>query len=227
MHTDAGLCTYAAGEAVLRDGGRLGSAGQTASPHPALSRAQLNVQACPFPPPPGTLRTAPIPTHGSQPESIPGLPGSDQISEILLQCNTRMSPWPKSLVAMPPGLQVSSLPIAASRKPSRTHQGACGPGFGLHYFALSTSPMTGVGSSPRTGFDSCLCPLPALTQAPVPILPPRKILSYISASEAAANTSAGYKFDVAKIYKGWCLQNISVTIEAASLCDCPSRREQP
>lgn len=42
--------------------------------------------------------------------------------------------------------------------------------------------------------------------------------SYISIGKARKNAFASYKYDAAKVYKGWCFQNISVIREASSLC---------
>lgn len=85
----------------------LGHAGRCSSPpSPRQHTAQSTSLSLPRPFPPGDLlQTPPTPTRGSQPGSVARFPGSGQISETSLSCNTRMSPRPESLFTIPPTLQ--------------------------------------------------------------------------------------------------------------------------
>lgn len=122
--------------------------------------------------------------------------------------------------------KVSSLLVASSRKPSGTSR--LHRGFSIWCFILPCNcPGTYLSISPTnrgalgrqsTGSDSCLCPPSAPTQASVPILPPHKGQVTSAHVRQERTPSPATKHDAAKIYKGWCFQNISVIIEASSLC---------
>lgn len=113
MHTHAGLLT---------DGGRLGLAGRpSARPHPALSSTQLKGQPLPSPPPPAPrdlLQTLPpvVLSQGPWPDSQDLVKFQKHHSNIIPGCPLDLSHYSPFLQPF----KVSSLPVAASRKPSGT-----------------------------------------------------------------------------------------------------------
>lgn len=166
----------------------LGHAGRCSSPpSPRQHTAQSTSLSLPRPFPPGDLlQTPPTPTRGSQPGSVARFPGSGQISETSLSCNTRMSPRPESLFTIPPTLQSKQRALLLLPGSLQDFQAASWALHWVHFILpyncpggyRSISPneqgVCGVLGGQSPGSDSCLCPLSAPAQASVSKLPPRK-----------------------------------------------------